>query len=339
MVNSLMPRPALWAIYVIMLGLGLMNGLGSPAASAAVPALVGQRRLAAAAALNSMSGQLGVLVGPAFAGLLIAGPGLIWCFAVNAFFFVAFGVSVSFIRPLPPTIRAQRPGLRSMAEGIRYVWNNRVVTSLLLVDASAMVFGMPTALFPAITRTQFHGGGTVFGLLTAAPALGALLGAATSGWTGRVRRPGLVVLGAGMVWGCAIVGFGASGDLPLALAFLALAGMGDLVSEVLRNALLQRYTPDSLRGRVSSVYLAQVTSAPALGNAEAGAVAQAFSTTISVVSGGLACVAGAALLGFLIPALRHATLTGPGLGPGAQPDQAPGRPDEPGPAGEAPAPA
>ncbi len=84
--------------------------------------------------------------------------------------------------------------------------------------------------------------------------------------------------------------------------------MSDLISEVLRNALLQHYTPDQLRGRVSSLYLAQVTSAPALGNTEAGAVAQLFSLTTSVVSGGLACVGGALLLGALIPAVRHASL-------------------------------
>ena len=84
--------------------------------------------------------------------------------------------------------------------------------------------------------------------------------------------------------------------------------MSDLISEVLRNALLQHYTPDQLRGRVSSLYLAQVTSAPALGNTEAGAVAQLFSLTTSVISGGLACVGGALLLGALIPAVRHASL-------------------------------
>jgi ENTS family enterobactin (siderophore) exporter len=100
-------------------------------------------------------------------------------------------------------------------------------------------------------------------------------------------------------------------SLPWALAFLALAGAGDLISEVLRNALLQRYTPDALRGRVSSLYLAQVNTAPAVGNVEAGAVGQLFSPVVSVVSGGLACVAGALLLGALIPALRHSTLAEP----------------------------
>src|ERR1700722_20130503 len=86
--------------------------------------------------------------------------------------------------------------------------------------------------------------------------------------------------------------------------------MVDLFSEVLRNSLLQRYTPDELCSRVSSLYLAQVTTAPSLGNVEAGVVAQLVSTTFSVVTGGLACVVGALLLGVLNPALRRATLTG-----------------------------
>jgi ENTS family enterobactin (siderophore) exporter len=121
----------------------------------------------------------------------------------------------------------------------------------------------------------------------------------------------MVIIAAGIVWGGAIVGFGLTRSLPVALVFLALAGMGDMISEILRNALLQIYAPDRLRGRLSSLYLAQVTTAPALGNAEAGLVAELFSVTFSVVSGGLACVAGALILGTLIPALRHATLAGP----------------------------
>ncbi len=138
-----------------------------------------------------------------------------------------------------------------------------------------------------------------------------MVGAATSGWTGRVRRPGMVIIGAGLVWGVAIVGFGLTRSLAVGLAFLALAGGGDMISEILRNALLQIYAPDRLRGRLSGLYLAQVNAAPALGSTEAGIVAQLSSLTISVVSGGLACVGGALLLAALIPALRHATLAGP----------------------------
>jgi MFS transporter, ENTS family, enterobactin (siderophore) exporter len=194
---------------------------------------------------------------------------------------------------------------------LRYVLKNPVVGGMLAVDSSAMIFGMPAALFPAIAHDHFHGGPATFGLLAAAPGLGAMIGAATSGWTGRLRRPGVVVIFAGLAWGAAIVGFGFSTSLIVGLVFLALAGMSDLVSEVLRNSLLQIYTPDSLRGRATSLYLAQVTTAPSIGNVEAGVVAQLVSTTFSVVSGGLVCVVGALLLGVLNPALRRATFSGP----------------------------
>ncbi len=311
LVNSVAPHPAVWAIYAITLAVGLLAGLGAPASTAATPALVGASRLPAAAALNGMGNQLGNLAGPALAGLLIAGPGLATCYGADAACFVLFALSLLFVRPLPPTVRVQRPGFRSLAEGFRYVRHDAVLGGMLLIDTSAMLFGMPAGLFPALATKHFHGGSATFGLLTAAPGLGAMAGAASSGWTGRVRRPGLVVIGAGLVWGAAIVGFGLTRSLPVALLFLALAGGGDMISEILRNALLQIYAPERLRGRLSSLYLAQVNTAPALGNTEAGIVAQLFSLTISVVSGGLACVGGALLLGALFPSLRHATLAGP----------------------------
>jgi ENTS family enterobactin (siderophore) exporter len=315
MANSLLRHPALWAIYVITLAIGLLAGIGAPASTAATPALVGTSRLPAAAALNGMGNQLGNLAGPALAGVLIAGPGLAACYGVDAACFVAFGIALLFVRPLPPTVRAQRPGLRSLAEGFRYVRHSGVLGGMLLIDTSAMIFGMPAGLFPALASEHFHGGSATFGLLAAAPGFGAMVGAATSGWTGRVRRPGMVTIGAGMVWGGAIAGFGLTRSLPVGLAFLALAGGGDMISEILRNALLQIYAPDRLRGRLSSLYLAQVNAAPALGNTEAGIVAQLSSVTLSVVSGGLACLGGALLLGALIPALRHTTLLGPPADP------------------------
>jgi ENTS family enterobactin (siderophore) exporter len=328
MANSLLRHPRLWLVYLLALCIGLLAGVGAPAATAALPALVGPSRLAAAAALNGMSGQLANLGGPALAGYLIAGPGLAVCYGIDAAAFAVFGAALLFVRPLPPTVRAQRPGLRSMAEGFKYVRHNGVLGGMLLVDTNAMIFGMPAGLFPALASQHFHGGSATFGLLTAAPGLGAMIGAASSGWTGHVRRPGMVIIGAGIVWGAAIVGFGLTRSLPLALAFLALAGMGDLISEVLRNTLLQYYTPDPLRGRVSSLYLAQVNTAPALGNTEAGAVGQLFSPTISVISGGLACVVGALLLAVLIPGLRHASLPSPDGRPDGGPDDGPdGGPD------------
>jgi ENTS family enterobactin (siderophore) exporter len=327
-INSLLAHPLLWAIYVLVAGTGTLSGFASPASTAAVPAVIKSEQMPAAAALNAMSGQLGMLGGPALAGVLIAGPGLAVCYGIDTACLLIFGVTLYFLRPLPPEPgnSASRPGLKSIVEGARYVLRNPVLGGMLAVDTSAMIFGMPAALFPAIARDHFHGGSATFGLLVAAPGLGALIGAATSGWTGRLRRPGVVVIFAGLAWGAAIVGFGFSTSLILGLVFLAFAGMADLISEVLRNSLLQLYTPDSLRCRVTSLYLAQVTTAPSIGNVEAGVVAQLVSTTFSVVSGGLVCVAGALLLGVLNPALRRAKFSGPeppGLADGAANDGAP----------------
>ncbi|HEX9623905.1 MAG TPA: MFS transporter [Streptosporangiaceae bacterium] len=312
-VNSLLAHPLQWAIYVLVGGMGTLSGFASPASTAAVPAVISTEQMPAAAALNAMSGQLGMLGGPALAGILIAGPGLPVCYGIDTACLAIFGLTLYFLRPLPPepSSTSSRPGLKSMAEGMRYVLKNPVVGGMLAVDTSAMIFGMPAALFPAIARDHFHGGSATFGLLAAAPGLGAMIGAATSGWTGRLRRPGVVVIFAGLAWGAAIVGFGLSTSLIVGLVFLALAGMSDLISEVLRNSLLQLYTPDSLRGRATSLYLAQVTTAPSIGNVEAGVVAQLISTTFSVVSGGLVCVVGALLLGVLNPALRRAKFSGP----------------------------
>ena len=164
-----------------------------------------------------------------------------------------------------------------------------------------MVFGMPRALFPALAATVFGGGATTVGLLYAAPGAGALVGALTTGWVGRVRRQGLAVICAVLVWGLAIAGFGLSHWLPLALALLAVAGWADVLSAVFRNTIIQFAGPDGMRGRLMGVQMAVVAGGPRLGDLEAGVVATAFGDTVSVVSGGLACVAGAFLVAWALP--------------------------------------
>jgi len=166
---------------------------------------------------------------------------------------------------------------------------------------------MPRALFPALGSTVFRGGPQTVGLLFAAPGAGALVGAATTGWVGSVRRHGRAVIIAVIVWGAAIAGFGLTTWLPLALFLLALAGAADVVSAVFRNTMLQSTTPDSLRGRLSGVHIGVVTGGPRLGDAEAGAVAAVTSPRISVVSGGLACMVGALVVARLLPRFTHYT--------------------------------
>ena len=184
------------------------------------------------------------------------------------------------------------------------------VQGAYLIDVNAMVFGMPRALFPALGTTVFGGGATTVGLLYAAPGAGALIGAVTTGWVGRVRRQGLAVITSVVVWGAAIAGFGLARYLPFGalgfgLVMLAVAGWADVLSAVFRNTIIQFAGPDGMRGRLMGVQMAVVTGGPRLGDLESGAVASAFGNTVSVVSGGLACVVGALALARLLPAFRN----------------------------------
>lgn len=312
-VNAAVPSPQLWFVYVAAVLAGGINGLGGPALMAITPTLVGPRHLAAAGALTALTTQFGAMLGPVLAGLIAAGPGLALCFTVDAISFVIGVVLLRGLPALPPGNQdsARTHPLRSMADGLKFVRRNQVISGLLLIDLWAMVFAMPYAVFPEFGTEHLGGGPSTVGLLYSAPAVGAFLGALTSGWTGRTRRTGYALIGAVLMWGLAIAGFGLSEQLWLALLFLAAAGLGDTTSEILRRALLQHYTPDRLQGRVGSVWLAQATVSPAVGNAEVGLVSRLVSAPVAVVGGGLVCVLGVVVLALSLPKFRKASLRTP----------------------------
>ena len=201
--------------------------------------------------------------------------------------------------------------------GFSYLRGRPVIQGAYLIDINATVFGMPRAVFPALALTVFGGGARTLGFLYAAPGAGALLGAVTAGWIPRIRRQGRAVIAAVLVWGAAITCFGLVRWLPAALALLAVAGCADVISAVFRGTIIQLGVPDELRGRMMGMQMAAVAGAPRIGDAESGAVAAAFTPLTSVVSGGLACIAGALILARLLPAFRRQTA------PATHPDPAP----------------
>jgi MFS family permease len=267
------------------------------------PRLVPPEKFAAASALESVYSNLGAVAGPAAGGVIVAAIGLPATYLLDV---GANALSLASIWSLPriaPSPHAERPGLRAIAEGFRYLRGQRVVLAFFLVDSNAMVFGMPSALFPALAQHRFHAGATVVGLLYAAPSAGALAVSLLSGWVGRVRRQGRAIVVAASLWGVAIAAFGLADALWLALVLLAVAGAADLVSAVFRSTILMSVTPDHLLGRLLGIEFAQVASAPSLGNLEAGAVASLTSLRFSIVSGGIACVAGTLLVALALPVL------------------------------------
>jgi MFS family permease len=302
-VNAALPHPRVWAIYVLVtIAMGLFS-LGVASMRTVVPRLVEPGELVAANAIESVYSSTTSVAGPALGGVLIAVLGLTGAYVLDAVTFLASIWSVYRLPPLPPLHDVERPSLGSIAEGFRFAWREKVLLGQFLVDSNAMVFGMPRALFPAIAAGHFDGGAGVLGLLYAAPYAGALVSSLTSGWATRVRRQGLVVVIAAALWGVAITAFGFTSALWVGLLMLALAGAADDVSAILRGTILFTVTPDHLRGRLTGIEFAQVASTPALGNLEAGVVASLTSIRFSIVSGGLACVAGTAVIAALVPAL------------------------------------
>lgn len=305
--NAAATSPALWPVFLLSAASAGLSAVDSPTRSAAVPSLVAREQLPAAYALHQLGFQVAQVAGPALAGVVIARFSLAAAYLLDAVTFGAAVVALLLMRPLVPEGGGRKADLSSVLEGFRFLRGRRVIQSTFTVDLLAMVFGMPRALFPELGTSVLGGGATTVGLLYAAPGAGALLGAATSGWVSRIHHQGRAVLIAVAGWGCAITAFGLVTHLPTALVLLAAAGSADVISAVFRNTILQLRVPDRLRGRLSALHIAVVTGGPRLGDLEAGAVAALAGARVSVVSGGLLCLAGLAVLAVAVPELGRAT--------------------------------
>ncbi|MGH2829115.1 MAG: MFS transporter [Actinomycetota bacterium] len=294
----------LWVLYVMSAVQAGLWGMAIPARRSWTPRLFPPERLAAAVALESTSMTATHLLGPAVGGVALATLGIATTYAVDAASFLVVFAAVLAMRPSPPSEHAQRVGLESIREGLRFLRGRPVLQGGFWIDFNAMVFCLPKALFPAMA-VALGGGPRTLGLLYAAPWLGAFLSATTSGWVTRVRRQGLGISISVVGWGLAMAAFGLAHSLIVAIIALAAAGFADEVSAILRTAIVQEVTPDHLRGRLSGIEIAIYAGGPTLGDMESGVVAGLTSVRFSIISGGLACLAGAAVVAALLPAFNR----------------------------------
>lgn len=294
-----------WLLYLLLVVQSTVMAVDTPARRTFVPRLLPPERLPAAMALSQLAFQITVVGGPLIAGLLIVVWSFQGCYVLDAVSFAATLYAVLRMRAMPVQAGSSRPGLRAVAEGLRFLRSQPVVSTVMLVDLNATVLGMPFALFPAFAYQHFGGGSVVVGLLYAAPAMGGVLCGTFSGRFSYVRRQGLAMMVAVGIWGVAVAGFGVARILWLAVILLAVAGGADMANAVFRNTIIQMATPDEYRGRVNGVAYIVGAGGPRLGDLEAGVIASLTSPAISAVSGGLGCLVGMLLLGVLRPALAR----------------------------------
>lgn len=308
-----------WLVLALLSVQQAFFAVNSPTRAAAIPRMLPIDQLPAANSLNMTVQQFGAIVGPLLAGLLLRWIDLSTLYLIDAITCLLPIWVTLRLAPMPATEAAAvegsaRWGIGAVLEGFRYLAGNQVVLMSFVVDLIAMIFGMPRALFPQMAHESFGGpvtGGTTMALLAAAMSFGAVAGGVFSGWFPRVRRQGLAVVAAIVVWGVAMIGFGVCGGLAaghagivlwIALAFLAIGGAADMVSAAFRSTILQEAASDDLRGRLQGVFLVVVAGGPRLADAVHGAAAAAIGTTITAAGGGGLVVVGVLLASALVPA-------------------------------------
>lgn len=303
--NLSLPHPRLWLVYVLAAAVAGASSISQPARWAITPRLVPLELYPAASALEGVTWNTAAIAGPALGGigydLLDPSKTLVVMMALS----IVSLASVASLGPVPPERGGTQVSLRSIVEGFRFLRGKQALQGTYLLDFNAMIFGMPQALFPALVRERFAGIDGARGFLYAAPAVGALAGSLTSGWTSRVTRHGLAIIVAVAAWGVAITLFGIPAPLWFALLMVAFAGWADMISVIYRKTMWASIIPDELRGRLNGIAWANVRGGLLLGNVEAGTVARLTNTTTSVITGGAACIVGAGVLALALPRFRR----------------------------------
>ncbi|WP_435747183.1 MFS transporter [Nocardioides sp. SYSU DS0663] len=292
--NAFRDDPDVWVVFVVAVFLVSSSALQRPSREALLPRTVRHEQLMAANALGSLGIQVGVLVGPAIGGLLIAYVGLGWCFVIDIAGLVVATLLYVRMRPYPHRAATTPPSLAGIREGIGYAFARRDLLGTYLVDIAAMLLAMPVVLFPALVEEVFDNP-ELLGLLYAAQTVGAMVATATSGWTSRVHHHGRAIVIAAAAYGGCLALAGVMPSFWLVLLFLGLSGLADMISGVFRSTVWSQTIPEGMRGRLAGIEMLSYSLGPLGGQVRAGVTADLWSVRGAISSGGVACIAGVAL--------------------------------------------
>lgn len=275
------------AMYLFIFISGFARGFYAPAGFSFIVQLVEKQQLVTASTINSSVWQMAAIVGPALGGALYAFVGITYTFFVVLFFSLIALTALLNIKPKPIASKmgAESIGFR-LKEGLRFVFNNKVVLSAISLDLFAVLFGGAVALLPVFAKEILAVGPQGLGLLRAAPSLGASITMIWLSMRSPIQKPGVVLLFCVGAFGLSMIGFALSTSFYLSMFMLFLSGAFDSVSVIIRGNILQLQTPDEMRGRVSAVNSMFIGSSNEIGSFESGVAAKLLGTVPSVVFGG-----------------------------------------------------
>ncbi|HKX84154.1 MAG TPA: MFS transporter, partial [Pyrinomonadaceae bacterium] len=243
--------------------------------------------MSAVMALNSVRFHIGMIVGPAIAGIIATQFSPVIAYGIDLLTFIASLIAVFMLTFVPPPENAERPSFAGVIRGIKYAFSRQELLGTYFIDIVAMFFAFPQALYPALAGIY---GDKYVGFFPAAIAIGALAASLTSGWTKNVNRHGVLVIGAAALWGVGILFFGLVDSLWPALFFLGAAGFFDMISGIFRGAIWNQTIPNYLRGRLASIEMISYLTGPMLGSAKMGIIGEYYGVKFALVSGGAVCI-------------------------------------------------
>lgn len=298
----------LLSIYALSATAALIDCVGQPARAALIPALVPRGEMADAMSINIMVGQTASIAGPALAGFVIAAFGTPMAFTIDASGFV---LAISFllaVKTSPIAVRTVGSTWTAALDGLAFLRRSPILLSVMSVDFLATFFGATTALLPVVAVSRLGRGADGLGLLNSSIAAGALVGSIVVSLLPSFQHPGRGVLVAVGVFGVAIIGFGLSTSLIIALAFLALSGAADAVSMAQRHTVRNMATPDALRGRISAAHSTFASGGPQLGDARAGTIASLIGAGPAIVVGGIGVLITVIVAHLVVPSVARTTI-------------------------------
>lgn len=290
----------LWHIYALTAIQASAMAFDLPARQSLIPSLLPPEDLPSAFSLQSIAFNLGSVIGPGLSGIIIAYYGQEYTYYLNAISFLAVIIALVLMghvsQPAPANALSLKNSLSDIGAGIRFIRNQPIIMSSMILDFFATFFSSANTLLPYLAHSVLHVDAVVYGWLAAAQSMGAVTAGVFISQLSDLRRQGTVLLTAVCVFGLMTILFGVSTQVDL--TFLALIGIGaaDTVSTVIRNTVRQMQTPDAMRGRMTGINQIFFSGGPQLGEIEAGAVAQAFGVPFAIISGGVGTILGAWLI-------------------------------------------